>query len=1329
MIDQGAYAALINLSLTSSRMVKSNCASALCNLCCETGSEYKAVKEGAPYALIQISLICPENTLTCLTALLNISCVTEKFARVEEVTEALLHFTTGLREEEEIVWISALCNLSSLRNNQLRLVEDGILRFVERVMKSHSVPLRSIASKILRNLTTDSRTRAKLMDQSVLTTLMNMARDDEEAVRMSCVYAFYNLSRDNACREKIVGSNAVSVLIRMSIEKMSNVDMGRIASKTLRILCGDKVLAKKLVGDGIVKALMSLIRTDDGTIRQYCAESICSLFQNESVLSRLIEQGAVNVLVSLSQSDGVDTITSEWCAFALFQLSTNDLCPVFLLVNGILPSLITLCKSQGKRTKKFCAAALLSLSNKKTRDHQGLYKSSVDVSSAIPILVDMLRNEFSESIKVDCASALYNLADDDSNCDQMLQAGALIPVVNLTQADHMQTKIKCAAILSRLSCHDKYSQEFASDRVLMVLLELSCLEHALTQRRVIIAISNLSQLPELRTILLKLKATEFIISLASKPDEQIRRGCAAIICNLSSEDGSERRMIKAGVVSTLLITALVTSDQVETKLICAKALVNLMYDPGSYAKMVKEGVIWGLGNLTLLDNPYILNMCSKALCNLSGDYARQMLSSPSTVGSIMKLLKQNGDLELQRYSGRILTNILLQTTDADEDFRREAVNNMLTMSSCKDREVSVMCIFCLCLASQSESCRSTIVSSGVLRNIDVSSIFHDPSVSYAYLTMFGNIANDPQMRTQVLDDQSVSRFMTICHSHNADLDVAVLNALYCLSCAEENLLKLCKQNSLEIIRIIWTTHSDHCEEFFHHLVAYLFNLSTDSSIHARLVSQGIVRLFRSIWSEAKKSPVTAYLTVAAISQLACGSVNTNQMVSEGCSDILCFPAQFIGDRPHTPLMNHSNTGGVPNLALAMAQKPTPATAPASHPHFHATDPSPSHNLVDQALLERCSAAFRNLSISIPNQEALVNAGAIHALVKLGTPTREYDLYSKEFLRTRKNCASALRSMTFNPSFQAELSKSEVISIILEDLTSNGADELKSFEKNLLTELETESWRNGSRGQQKETRAAPMESLPLHTHLLGGISNVSLDVDPQSVNQQMKYLVRVQLEEPPIETSDAHEALEDGLQTLASYSDDEGGGGGNAAMVYPDSVLYGKTECTPQWAINKEAFADNETEEGEESEVCISLPLTSPRLQYNIRVDLSHFEDENDDPDKCSVAISPHPAHHSGPLSLPLLPPLTPPREVACPYSGRTCVSLRVLPLSSQAVARVKSLPIPHTAPADGSVLVPVCELVCATNPCGSSESDQADQEESHQRAEQYEGVQGAGCAH
>ena len=100
----------------------------------------------------------------------------------------------------------------------------------------------------------------------------------------------------------------------------------------------------------------------------------------------------------------------------------------------------------------------------------------------------------------------------------MLSAGALMPIVHLTQSEFMLTKIKCAAILSRLSLHSQYYSQFARDDVLNVLLELASVDHTLTQRRVVIAISNLSQSLDLRKMLLNLKTTPHRIkTLISKP--------------------------------------------------------------------------------------------------------------------------------------------------------------------------------------------------------------------------------------------------------------------------------------------------------------------------------------------------------------------------------------------------------------------------------------------------------------------------------------------------------------------------------------------------------------------------------------------------------------------------------------------------------------------------------------------------------------------------------------------------------------------------------------------------------------------------------------------
>ena len=88
---------------------------------------------------------------------------------------------------------------------------------------------------------------------------------------------------------------------------------------------------------------------------------------------------------------------------------------------------------------------------------------------------------------------LYNLASSNDNCALMLEAGALMHVVHLTQAPLSATKMKCAAILSRLSLHAKHYDQFSRHDVLRVLLELCNVDNIMTQRRLVIAISNLSQ--------------------------------------------------------------------------------------------------------------------------------------------------------------------------------------------------------------------------------------------------------------------------------------------------------------------------------------------------------------------------------------------------------------------------------------------------------------------------------------------------------------------------------------------------------------------------------------------------------------------------------------------------------------------------------------------------------------------------------------------------------------------------------------------------------------------------------------------------------------------
>lgn len=1142
MIEAGAFGALMNLATSPSWLVKTDCCRAMCNLCCAEGYEAKILKEGGAMQTIALMSSCPEVMDICLTILLNLSCLPEKYNRVEDVTEALMHTVSGhvkLNEGQECLIVSAMVNLSALRGNQLKMVEDGCLRFVEKILKSTAGYLRVLAAEVIRNMTTDYRTRGKLVESNIIQTLLQMSRDEVEDVKMSCVKAFYNLARDVMCREKIVNANAVQVIVKMSMSTFEDVEMGRTAARILRILCGDRMIAFRLVSDGIIKALMALLRTEDGVIYQNCAESVCSLFQIGSVLGRLIEQGAVGVLVSLSQTNN-DKITGEWCSFALCHLAINKICPTSIIEHGILPCVIKLCSDEAncsERTKYFCAASLSYITQLGT----------IDASGSIPLLVSMLRQKDTTDAvtKNYCACALYNMVDHDENCFLMLEAGALRPVVDLIASNgEMQTTMKCAAILSRLSLHKQYYSQFASNGVLKVLLELSSVDHILTQRRVVIAISNLSQNEELRAQLIDLKPIPYIISLASKRDENLRRGCASIVCNLAYEVGTEAELAEAGIVPTLLITAMITSDQVSCKIICVKALVNLMADRSLYKSMVKEGIVWGLSTLALIDDDELLHLCANALCSLSCDFARDLLDSPTTVKMVVKLIN-NPDVELLRAGARALTNLLLKTNDtADEAFRRNAVENMLAMAQSTDEEISEMCILCLCLASQSESCREVIVSSGLLGLIDSSSIFTEARVCYAYLTMFGNIANNPLMRKKLLDDRAIQRFRQICVVNDPQLDFAVAKAVYCVSCAPENIAKLAEQNILPMIQTMWDAEYEKTPEFLHHLAAILYNMTTNAETQGKIVSQGIVEVIMELWGPTRKDLKMATLICGAVCHLACGQVNTARLVEDGCTQILCFMVK-----------------------CKSYEECTNFTFPLE-------------------MYERCAAGLRNLLCVVPNQMAMVQAGCIDALVTMAIEAQQ-GILAESFLQRRKrgagtstsaastkqqlqqqqgklpdfqspelqavygHCASALRSMTFNEEIRDHLLASGAMDVILADLKKHMSGDEINIGYNLLSELEAESWQNGSKGRQREGRAKPIDPAGLWTDLLRSTVNVQLDVDIRFADLE-KFHVQAQLDEPKIEMEVTETQLDVGIADLASFDDLE-------ENVTPEPMLCVKLE--------------------------------------------------------------------------------------------------------------------------------------------------------------------------
>jgi len=231
-----------------------------------------------------------------------------------------------------------------------------------------------------------------------------------------------------------------------------------------------------------------------------------------------------------------------------------------------------------------------------------------------------------------------------------------------------------------------------------------------------------------------------------------------------------------------------------------------------------------------------------------------MLHSAAVIKTVVKLI--NMDDELQMLGSIILTNMLLESTVDSEAFRKVAVENMLKLVMSRDIAISEMCVLCLCFASQSESCRSVIIGKGLLEYIDASRIFKEPRISYAYLAMFENIANNPAMRSELLDEHLILRFSEVCKLNDKDLNLAVAKALYSVSCNHSNIIKLTDQNVLPILLTIWHTERENptakCDDVMKNLVAIVYNLCTNEVVYPKLVQHGIMRVMIDFWEVAEK---------------------------------------------------------------------------------------------------------------------------------------------------------------------------------------------------------------------------------------------------------------------------------------------------------------------------------------------------------------------------------------------------------------------------------------------------------------------------------------------
>jgi len=406
--------AIIVLCESSMRKIKNDCTRCMCNLSAAVGYEEEIVKNGAIPFLLSNSTSSVQLLEVVLTALLNLSCVPKRYSQIDMVNDAIIHLSGfSMNPSMESILVSAINNLTGLKNNQARLVEEGVVRILSRIAKCAPLETQQLVANSFANLSSCPRSRGKMTDQRVVLTMLEMTQstDNDEEIKRQCANTVSRLAMDVSCREKIVLQGAIAAIVSMCYAKdgkHNSVESDRVCAAALKTLSLDGDNVEKLIQDSAIPALIALINNNDKFVRQDCARCLCIMFEYEAGIDRMIDQGAVEALVKLA--DPTDIIISADCALALCNLLSHKEAER-VVERGILEALVRLSKSKCETTRITCAAALWELTD----------LSTTDPKKIIPALIQMLRDEGGSKIKGDCAAALYNLAQNMTNCALMMK--------------------------------------------------------------------------------------------------------------------------------------------------------------------------------------------------------------------------------------------------------------------------------------------------------------------------------------------------------------------------------------------------------------------------------------------------------------------------------------------------------------------------------------------------------------------------------------------------------------------------------------------------------------------------------------------------------------------------------------------------------------------------------------------------------------------------------------------------------------------------------------------------------------------------------------------
>jgi cyclophilin family peptidyl-prolyl cis-trans isomerase len=504
----------------------------LCNVSCLNGTEWRILDAGTVTALSVIALVWTDNDDTkilCARALMNLLCAPD------------LH--------PQLLDSGAAAAFAKLADSNDRSVRRQLL----------------LVSDIFYN---------------------NLYFTYYSYLKGMCAQAFFNLSFGDDGRKELIKKKYLVAILKLC--KSAGIEIKRNACRAFSniLYYCNKEIATLSLEIGVLNYLVLLSKFPDEKIEESVIACFCLLSQNEDAKPLILQnENVVSSLISLSSSHRL--LTKKQAVITLANLATFPPNRSKLIDQGAIKALSTLSKLDNLEMKRFCANCLCSLSF--DLDSRERVISENIVGTFIHLL-----NSRDERTTDAVIAALCSLAWDEKGKHTFITQGGLRAIISCCQNNNINSKRNCAATLCFYSPSDELQKTLLQEGAMSELIALVNEEDDICSNRALIALRNMSWYDENQELMVRrgiTKAMNKLLCVEAEADSDTEDGnlqkavvlttkdefklvqAAVILCNLSMKATNKKMMISQGAVPLLLALGNLSNKVIKD--MCGISLTNL----------------------------------------------------------------------------------------------------------------------------------------------------------------------------------------------------------------------------------------------------------------------------------------------------------------------------------------------------------------------------------------------------------------------------------------------------------------------------------------------------------------------------------------------------------------------------------------------------------------------------------------------------------------------------------------------------------------------------------------------------------------------------------